>query len=154
MKSINDTNDVVLHRFTPSVSDISPSVGKRRETVRRSKAFFSVDDQHFANGPQKTLCFLKQFCIRLLTGGFFGRMMKTVFQALNRSEQRHSQLRKAYMWSLFYFGKFDRITLPDNSVFVREFVSIHTFHFIQTEIDMYLEMLASDKGKERLWSNR
>ncbi|KAH7946187.1 hypothetical protein HPB49_021226 [Dermacentor silvarum] len=73
-------------------------------------------------------------------------------------EQSFLQRKKAlshdegyYFWALKFFMEFNRHNGFDVSL-VSETICKEAFHYVQTQLEQYYEMMVTDKGKIRIWS--
>ncbi|XP_064471773.1 protein timeless homolog isoform X2 [Ornithodoros turicata] len=95
--------------------------------------------------------FLKSLCEDFLKLAY-NPMMKTVKRHLQRNKAQSND-ESYYFWSVQFFMEFCRQSHSDISL-VSETLSKETFHYIQTQMEQYYEMMVTEKRKIRLWAKR
>ncbi|CAG7818750.1 unnamed protein product [Allacma fusca] len=142
--------DLLCHKPITSVADLSLDVGKKvKRTARNRLPMNEVDSTR-----RSTLS------IRLTLRGFCERFLKTSYNFLmglvkdriDRSKtQDHDET--YYLWAIKFFMEFNRL-YKFQLRYVTETMSTGTFHYVQTLLDNYHEMMVTDKEKIPLWSKR
>ncbi|KAI8497219.1 hypothetical protein Bbelb_251680 [Branchiostoma belcheri] len=95
--------------------------------------------------------FLKQFCEDFLENCYNG-LMRTVKDNLVRMKtQDHDET--YYLWAMRFFMEFNRVHNFRVDM-VSETVSVRTFHFIETNLTNFYEMMLTDKDDITAWSRR
>eukprot|EP00058_Branchiostoma_floridae_P012613 XP_002598101.1 hypothetical protein BRAFLDRAFT_124290 [Branchiostoma floridae] len=95
--------------------------------------------------------FLKQFCEDFLENCYNG-LMRTVKDNLVRMKtQDHDET--YYLWAMRFFMEFNRVHNFRVDM-VSETVSVRTFHFIETNLTNFYEMMLTDKDDITSWSRR
>lgn len=95
--------------------------------------------------------FLKSLCQDFLKWAY-NPMMKTVKGYLKRNKAQSND-ESYYFWALQFFMEFSRLTQSDVGL-VSETLSKETFHYTQTQMETYYEMMIKDKRKIRIWAKR
>ncbi|GAB6032068.1 hypothetical protein CHUAL_010434 [Chamberlinius hualienensis] len=149
VKSVSD-RELIIHE---PVSDLKAvNFDKNKNAVKKPKNRNPLQDT--STSRQSTLSirlFLRDICTEFLSSAY-NSIMRVVKDQLNRSsESDHDE--SYYLWTMRFFMEFNR--LGDFKVeLVSETMSVATFHYIQTQLDRYHEMMKVDKPKWFLWSKR
>ncbi|XP_076063170.1 protein timeless homolog isoform X1 [Oratosquilla oratoria] len=95
--------------------------------------------------------FLQELCFEFLKGAY-NSIMYIVKDNLNRARaQEHDET--YYLWAMKFFMEFNR-QYKFQVELVSETISVQAFHYIQTQLEHYYEMMTTDKKKIPHWSRR
>ncbi|XP_045618399.2 protein timeless homolog [Procambarus clarkii] len=149
MKSISDRN-LISHQ---PISDIkSINFDRAKCPLKRPKHRLPMRES--STTRRSTLAirlFLQEFCIEFLNGAY-NSIMYIVKDNLNRARaQEHDE--SYYLWAIKFFMEFNRHHQFKIEL-VSETLSVQTFHYIQTNLETYYEMMSTDKKKIPIWSRR
>ena len=149
VKSISE-QDLILHRPLANPSAISFDRNKRPRKHNKNRR----PVQESTTTRRSTLAvrmFLQEFCVEFVSGSY-NAIMSTVKDALDRVRaQDHDET--YYLWSIRFFMEFNRHHNFKVEL-VTETMGIETFHFIQTHVDNYFDMMGMEKKKRAVWSRR
>ncbi len=149
VKSISD-NDLILHRPCAGPGQISFDRHKRPRKYNKNRVPLK-EEGATRRSTLAVRLFLQEFCVEFLAGAY-NTIMAAVKDALDRARaQDHDET--YYLWAMRFFMEFNRHH-KFRVEYVTETLNIHTFHFIQTHIDKFFEMMAAEKKKTVLWSRR
>ncbi|XP_050692209.1 protein timeless homolog [Eriocheir sinensis] len=149
VKGVGD-NDLILHQPCADGSQRSFDRHKRPKKYNKNRVPLKQTDTTRRSTLAVRL-FLQEFCVEFLAGAYNG-IMAAVKDALDRARaQDHDET--YYLWAMRFFMEFNRHH-NFRVEYVTETLSIHTFHFIQTHIENFFEMMAAEKKKVALWSRR
>ncbi|KAK7070397.1 hypothetical protein SK128_017324 [Halocaridina rubra] len=150
MKSISERN-LISHRAITDIKSINFDHGKKSRKQPKNRADMK---DHISATRRSTLAirlFLQEFSIEFLNGAY-NSIMYTVKDNLDRAKsQEHDE--SYYLWAMKFFMEFNRHH-EFKLELVSETLSIQTFHYIQTHLEKYYEMMTTDKKKIPLWSRR
>ncbi|RZF49039.1 hypothetical protein LSTR_LSTR011401 [Laodelphax striatellus] len=94
--------------------------------------------------------FLKEFCVDLLNGAY-NPLMRRVKDIIERGKSNGDE--SYYFWAMKFFMEFNR-SYNFQVKLVSETLSIETFHFIQTQLENWNDLMMTDQKKIALWSRR
>ncbi|XP_078660707.1 protein timeless homolog isoform X2 [Branchiostoma floridae x Branchiostoma belcheri] len=149
MKSISD-KDLIYHQPLKEISQVS--FDREKNPKRKPKNRQPMKD---GDGTRRSTLsirlFLKQFCEDFLENCYNG-LMRTVKDNLVRMKtQDHDET--YYLWAMRFFMEFNRVHNFRVDM-VSETVSVRTFHFIETNLTNFYEMMLTDKDDITAWSRR
>ncbi|XP_037106889.1 protein timeless homolog [Syngnathus acus] len=149
LKAIGD-NDMIYHRNVNKFKNYTHDMGKavRRVPRRNQQARECMDKRRSALNVR---LFLREFCVDFLEN-CYNRLMYIVKENLIREQsQEHDET--YYLWALSFFMAFNRGN-DFRADLVSETMSTRTFHFIETNITNYYEMILADRKEATSWSRR
>ncbi|KAG1667485.1 Protein timeless [Nymphon striatum] len=94
---------------------------------------------------------LKEFCIEFLQSAYNSIMATVKYNLMRARAEAHDET--YYLWAMKFFMEFNRLHQFQVKL-VSETISIQTFHYVQTQMDNYHEMMMIDKKKLNQWSRR
>ncbi|KAK8723590.1 hypothetical protein OTU49_011453 [Cherax quadricarinatus] len=149
MKSISD-RDLISHRPITDIKSLDFDHAKRPK--KHSKNRVPLRESNMTRRSTLAIrLFLQEFCIEFLNGAY-NSIMYIVKDNLNRARaQEHDE--SYYLWAIKFFMEFNRYHQFKIEL-VSETLSVEIFHYIQTHLENYFEMMATDKKKIPLWSRR
>lgn len=149
MKSISD-RDLISHQPVSDIRSLNFDKAKRPKKVAKNR--MAMRDVNTTRRSTLAIrLFLQEFCIEFLNGAY-NSIMYIVKDNLNRARaQEHDE--SYYLWAMKFFMEFNRHHQFKIEL-VSETLSVQTFHYIQTNLDTYYEMMTTDKKKIPLWSRR
>lgn len=149
MKSISD-RDLISHQPLTDIKSLNFDRAKRPKKHPKHR----IPMRDTSSTRRSTLAirlFLQEFCIEFLNGAY-NSIMYIVKDNLNRARaQEHDE--SYYLWAIKFFMEFNRFHQFKIEL-VSETLSVQTFHYIQTNLENYYEMMTTDKKKIPLWSRR
>lgn len=148
-KSISD-NDLIVHRPVETLTALNFDQNKTRR--RKPKRQIPMNDADYTRRSTLSIrLFLKEFCVEFLNNAYNTIMYIVKDKLARQRTQDHDET--YYLWAIRFFMEFNR--LHDFHVeFVSETMSVSTFHYIQTQLENYQEMMISEKKKISVWSKR
>ncbi|XP_066299874.1 protein timeless homolog isoform X1 [Branchiostoma lanceolatum] len=149
MKSISD-KDLIYHQPLKEISQVS--FDREKNPKRKPKNRQPMKDGDTTRRSTLSIrLFLKQFCEDFLENCYNG-LMRTVKDNLVRMKtQDHDET--YYLWAMRFFMEFNRVHNFRVDM-VSETVSVRTFHFIETNLTNFYEMMLTDKDDITSWSRR
>ncbi|XP_042877504.1 protein timeless homolog [Penaeus japonicus] len=149
MKSISD-RDIISHQPVSDIRSLNFDKAKRPKKVAKNR--MAMRDVNTTRRSTLAIrLFLQEFCVEFLNGAY-NSIMYIVKDNLNRARaQEHDE--SYYLWAMKFFMEFNRHHQFKIEL-VSETLSVQTFHYIQTNLDSYYEMMTTDKKKIPLWSRR
>ncbi|XP_061147594.1 protein timeless homolog [Syngnathus typhle] len=149
LKAIGD-NDMIYHRNVNKFKNYTHDMGKAvRHVPRRNQQARECMDKR--RSALNVRLFLREFCVDFLEN-CYNRLMYIVKENLIREQsQEHDET--YYLWALSFFMAFNRGN-DFRADLVSETMSTRTFHFIETNITNYYEMILADRKEATSWSRR
>ena len=159
LKSISN-RDVIFHKnpenFTQMDFDANKCIKKK---IKKQKPMSDTNAQKSARGvpvihrsTPKIRKILFDFCTDFLNN--YNQFMSQIKGNLNRNMSQDND-ETYYLWAIQFFMEFFRCNPKMNdSSLVSETMCGETFHFLQTQIEHYLEYLNQQKDEIPLWSKR
>nr|AUI80375.1 timeless 2 [Euphausia superba] len=149
MKSISD-RDIISHKPLTDVQSINFDRTKRSKKIAKNRMPL-LDKNLTRRSTLAIRLFLQEFCTEFLSGAY-NFIMYIVKENLSRARgQEHDE--SYYLWIMRFFLEFNRYHQFKVEL-VSETLHIQTFHYIQTNLETYFEMMTTDKKKIPLWSRR
>nr|XP_006822584.1 PREDICTED: protein timeless homolog [Saccoglossus kowalevskii] len=149
IKSISD-NDLIYHRSLNTADNINfdreKSVG-RKPRNRRSMKESDIKRRSTLN----IRLFLKEFCVLFLENCYNPLMHSVRDNLLHERAQKNDE--SYYLWAMRFFMEFSRRHNFRVDI-VSETFSVQSFHYIQTNLQNYYEMMLADKKEVTQWSRR
>ncbi|KAH6930842.1 hypothetical protein HPB50_019728 [Hyalomma asiaticum] len=146
MKGIGD-NDLVSHDTLSKLSEMSFDRSKPFKAKPKNRRPVLEANDNMRRSTLNIRLFLKGLCTDFLKW-CYNPMMRTSFlqrkKALSHDEGY-------YFWALKFFMEFNRHNGFDVSL-VSETICKEAFHYVQTELEQYYEMMVTDKRKIHIWS--
>nr|XP_037279767.1 LOW QUALITY PROTEIN: protein timeless homolog [Rhipicephalus microplus] len=150
MKGIGD-NDLVAHDTLSKLSQLSFDRSKPFKAKPKNRRPVLAADDVTRRSTLNIRLFLKGLCTDFLKW-CYNPMMRTVKSFLIRKKGlAHDE--GYYFWALKFFMEFNRHNGFDVSL-VSETICKEAFHYVQTELEQYYEMMVTDKRKIHIWSKR
>ncbi|CAG2111454.1 unnamed protein product [Medioppia subpectinata] len=159
MKSISD-RDIVCHKTPQDLSQISFDANKDiKRKLRSKKPMEDTVTNKTSFGPQvihkssfRVRKILYDFCVEFLNS--YNQFMRRISDNLMRNQCQHND-ETYYLWAIQFFMEFNR-TNPKGSdrLLVSETMCLSSFHYLNTQIDHYMEIIKTDKQAFNLWSKR
>ncbi|XP_075549205.1 circadian regulator timeout [Dermacentor variabilis] len=150
MKGIGDS-DLVAHDTLSKLSQMSFDRSKPFKPKAKNKRPVLEANDVMRRSTLNIRLFLKRLCTDFLKW-CYNPMMRTVKSFLQRNKAL-SHDEGYYFWALKFFMEFNRHNGFDVSL-VSETICKEAFHYVQTQLEQYYEMMVTDKGKIRIWSKR
>ncbi|CAL4069323.1 unnamed protein product, partial [Meganyctiphanes norvegica] len=149
MKSISD-RDIITHQPLRDVESINFDRTKRSKKIAKNR--MPLADRNLTRRSTLAIrLFLQEFCTEFLSGAY-NFVMYIVKENLSRSRaQEHDE--SYYLWAMRFFMEFNRHH-EFKVELISETLHVQTFHYIQTNLETYFEMMTTDKKKIPLWSRR
>lgn len=149
MKSISD-RDIITHQPLKDVHSINFDRTKKPKRIAKNR--MALADKNITRRSTLAIrLFLQEFCTEFLSGAY-NLIMYIVKENLSRARaQEHDE--SYYLWAMRFFLEFNRYHQFKVEL-VSETLHIQTFHYIQTNLETYYEMMQTDKKKIPLWSRR
>lgn len=149
MKSISD-RDLISHQPLTDIKSLNFDRAKRPKKHPKHRTPM-LDINSTRRSTLAIRLFLQEFCIEFLNGAY-NSIMYIVKDNLNRARaQEHDE--SYYLWAIKFFMEFNRYHQFKIEL-ISETLSVQTFHYIQTNLENYYEMMTTDKKKIPLWSRR
>ncbi|XP_068081977.1 protein timeless homolog [Anabrus simplex] len=149
IKSIGN-EDLIYHKPVASLSALDFNHDKHK--VKRPKNRLPMKDGSIERRSTLSIrLILKEFCIEFLNGAY-NTLMHQVKEDLVRAKAQSND-ESYYLWAMKFFMEFNRHYKFEVKL-VSETMSLQSFHFVQTQLETYYEMMTSDKKKIHLWSRR
>ncbi|XP_049272285.1 protein timeless homolog isoform X1 [Rhipicephalus sanguineus] len=150
MKGIGD-NNLVAHDTLSKLSHLSFDRSKPFKAKPKNRRPVLAADDVMRRSTLNIRLFLKGLCTDFLKW-CYNPMMRTVKSFLQRKKGlAHDE--GYYFWALKFFMEFNRHNGFDVSL-VSETICKEAFHYVQTELEQYYEMMVTDKRKIHIWSKR
>lgn len=150
VKGIGET-ELVTHSNLAKLSQLSFDRSKQFKAKPKNRRPILEADDVTRRSTLNIRLFLKGLCTDFLKW-CYNPMMRTVKSFLQRKKALSND-EGYYFWALKFFMEFNRHNGFDISL-VSETISKETFHFVQTQLEQYYEMMVTDKRKIRIWSKR
>ncbi|XP_055604879.1 protein timeless homolog [Uranotaenia lowii] len=152
MKSISD-NDLICHQSLQKALKMEFDTDKKRvkKSFRHVKETGSVERQ----SAFSVRLFLREYCVEILQS-LYNNMVRQVRRVLERHAGHdagggHDD--SYLLWAIRFFMEFNRMN-DFKLELVSESLSVQCFHWIITRIEHYVDMMGSDKTRDRLWARR
>ncbi|XP_046687268.1 protein timeless homolog isoform X2 [Homalodisca vitripennis] len=148
-KSISD-RDLIYHK--PPTKGVTFSVGneKERSKVPKNKQALTHHTSERRSAFSVRL-FLKEFCVEFLNGAYNPLMYKVRENLVRAVGQPNDET--YYFWAMKFFMEFNRLYKFQVKL-ISETMHQQIFHFVQTQMENWLENMIVDKKKIPLWSRR
>ncbi|XP_077562268.1 circadian regulator timeout [Haemaphysalis longicornis] len=150
VKGIGES-ELVTHSNLAKLSQLSFDRSKQFKAKPKNRRPILEADDVTRRSTLNIRLFLKGLCTDFLKW-CYNPMMRTVKSFLQRKKALSND-EGYYFWALKFFMEFNRHNGFDISL-VSETISKETFHFVQTQLEQYYEMMVTDKRKIRIWSKR
>ncbi|XP_075231659.1 protein timeless homolog [Lycorma delicatula] len=151
MKGIKAAGDKDLIFHKPLEKAMSLDFNFEKKRIKKPKNLQPL--KHVSEERRSTFgvrLFLKEFCIDFLNGAY-NPLMKKVKDIIERGKSQGDE--SYYFWAMRFFMEFNR-NYNFQIKFVSETVSIETFHFVQTQLEIWNDLMTIDKKKIPLLSRR
>ncbi|KAH9369216.1 hypothetical protein HPB48_016931 [Haemaphysalis longicornis] len=142
-------SELVTHSNLAKLSQLSFDRSKQFKAKPKNRRPILEADDVTRRSTLNIRLFLKGLCTDFLKW-CYNPMMRTVKSFLQRKKALSND-EGYYFWALKFFMEFNRHNGFDISL-VSETISKETFHFVQTQLEQYYEMMVTDKRKIRIWS--
>ncbi|KAF0292415.1 Protein timeless [Amphibalanus amphitrite] len=150
MRSISERS-LIYHQPLASINELSFDKGKVPKKTPKNRQ--PLSDGDVARRSMLTIrLFLKQFCAEFLEGAY-NKIMNNVKDDLARAKAQAND-ESYYMWAVKFFMEFNRYNGSFKLGRITETLSVSMFHYLQTQMESYLEMMTVEKRKIRIWSKR
>ena len=154
MKSINDDNDLIVHKQARNMGDLLDD--KSKVAVKKSKQKLALEQED----PQhRSVLFiriiLKNFCFAFMKDSY-NIFLKNIRDLISRRKLEDEEI-CYYYWLIQFLTEFNRnVDIEEQLKMeqIRETFSVELFHSIETYIQRCIEMMRMDKKQSRLWSKR
>ena len=160
MKSISDRN-IIFHKNPENLDKMNFDANKCSQRKRKSQQPMTdsstnrkeVGTSIVHKSSPKIRKILFDFCTDFLNNSY-NQFMRQLKDSLNRNIGQEND-ETYYLWAIQFFMEFNRSNTKtnDNSL-VSETMSVQTFHFLQTQIETYLDILKTQKEDLSVWSRR
>ncbi|KAK8773900.1 hypothetical protein V5799_011567 [Amblyomma americanum] len=150
MKGIGD-NNLIAHDSLSKLSQLSFDRSKPFKAKPKNRRPVLEPEDTTRRSTLNIRLFLKGLCTDFLKW-CYNPLMRTVKSFLQRKKAL-SHDESYYFWALKFFMEFNRHNGFDVSL-VSETISKESFHYVQTELEQYYEMMVTDKRKIQIWSKR
>ncbi|CAN7984470.1 unnamed protein product [Ixodes hexagonus] len=149
MKSIGDNALIVRDRVRLSQLDFDRDKNFRAKPKNKRPATDAATATR--KSTLNIRLFLKGLCVDFLKWSY-NPMMRTV-RGLLRRERAQSHDESYYFWAMRFFMEFNRCHGFDVGL-VSETVAKESFHYVQTQLEQYYEMMVTDKRLIHVWAKR
>ncbi|KAG0428415.1 hypothetical protein HPB47_024597, partial [Ixodes persulcatus] len=149
MKSISDNALIVRDRVRLSQVDFDRDKNFRAKPKNKRPPV-----EESTSTRRSTLnirLFLKGLCVDFLKWSY-NPMMRTVKSFLRR-ERAQSHDESYYFWAMHFFMEFNRCNGFEVGL-VSETIAKESFHYVQTQLEQYYEMMVTDKRLIHVWAKR
>ncbi|XP_070536276.1 protein timeless homolog [Ptychodera flava] len=149
VKSISD-KDLIYHRSpitTDSITFDREKAPKRKPRNRRPMR----DSDTTRRSTLSIRLFLKEFCTLFLENCYNPLMHAVRDSLLHDRAQKNDE--SYYLWTMRFFMEFSRHHSFRIDV-ISETFSVQSFHYIETNLQNYYEMMLTDKKEVTQWSRR
>lgn len=142
--------DIIYHKPLAQINQISFDKNKTNRRTPRNRLPLKEE-----GGTRRSVLsirlFLKQFCVEFLAA-VYNKLMYDVRDHLARAKgQLHDE--SFYMWAIKFFMEFNR-NHQFRIAYVSETLSVSVFHYLQTQMELYMESMTVEKNKIKVWSKR
>ncbi|CAH1773613.1 unnamed protein product [Owenia fusiformis] len=149
MQSITE-NSMIYHRSLGEVNNISFDHEKRPK--KRGKNRKPITEADLTRRSTLSIrMFLKDFCVNFLEN-CYNPLMYAVKDNINHSKTQDND-ETYYLWAMRFFMEFSRLYKFRIDV-IGETMSSQAFHFVQTNLTTYFEMISMEKKDAKIWSRR
>ncbi|XP_071942430.1 protein timeless homolog [Antedon mediterranea] len=149
MKSISD-RDLVYHHSVNQAKQINFDLDKK--PAKKAKNRMPMKEKSVSRRSTLSIrLFLKDFCVLFLENCYNPLMHNVKDHILHDRAQQNDET--YYLWVMHFFMEFNRIYKFRVDI-VSETFSVQAFHFIETQITKYLDMMMTEKKEVVSWSRR
>ncbi|XP_046407332.1 protein timeless homolog [Ischnura elegans] len=149
VQSISD-RELIYHRPLNKLESLNLDRDKRKLKHPKNRLPLK-DDNPERRSAFSIRLFLKEFCVEFLNGAYNNLMYRVKCMITGGETQENDET--YYLWAMKFFMEFNRC-YKFRVELVSETISVQTFHFVQTQIENYFEMMTVDKKKIPIWSRR
>nr|XP_018907854.1 PREDICTED: protein timeless homolog [Bemisia tabaci] len=149
IKSIGD-RDMVVHKAPKEITQLTFDQHKVQPKTPKNRLPMQ-DTQEVRKSAYSIRLFLKEFCVEFLNGAY-NPFMFAVREKISRGKAQPND-ESYYFWALAFFMEFNRLYKFQVKL-VSETLSVHIFHFVQSQLETWMEMMITDKKKIPVWSKR
>ncbi|XP_033100607.1 protein timeless homolog [Anneissia japonica] len=149
VKSISD-RDLIYHQSLNQAKHINFDLDKK--PAKKPKNRMPMNERSVSRRSTLSIrLFLKDFCVLFLENCYNTLMHNVKDHILHERAQQNDET--YYLWAMHFFMEFNRIYKFRVDI-VSETFSVQSFHFIETQITKYLDMLMTEKKEVVSWSRR
>lgn len=149
MKSISE-REVITHRPVKDLKEIS--FDKNKVPKKKPKNRKPLTETEYTRRSTLSIrLFLKDFCIQFIEH-CYNPLMSAVKDILVRAGAQEND-ETYYLWTMRFFMEFQR-RHNFKVDFISETMSVPTFHYVQTNLMNYSEMMQTEKKEALVWSRR
>lgn len=149
MKSVSD-NDLICLKPLNKITSLEFGTKKDKFKKPKNRRAPETPDVERRSAFAVRL-FLKEFCIEFLNGSY-NTVMHYVKDVLVRAKAQQND-ETYYLWSMRFFMEFNR-SFDFQVRLVSETMAVPIFHYVQQQMEKYLDMIKTDKDKIPLWVKR
>nr|XP_054752328.1 protein timeless homolog [Lytechinus pictus] len=148
-KSISD-RDLIYHR--PLQQAKTMTFESTKNATKKPKNKLPLQDGTINRRSTLSIrLFLKDFCMLFLDNCYNPLMNAVKDHILHRRAQENDE--SYYFWAMQFFMQFSRLYKFRVDV-ISETFSVQSFHYVNTQLIKYLDMMTTDKKEATAWSKR
>ncbi|XP_071489964.1 protein timeless homolog [Diadema antillarum] len=148
-KSISE-RDLIYHRSLQNAKTMT--FESEKGPTKKPKNRLPMMDKDISRRSTLSIrLFLKDFCILLMDNCYNPLMNAVKDHILHHRAQENDE--SYYLWAMHFFMQFNRHHKFRIDV-ISETFSVQTFHYVDTQITKYLDMMTTDKKETTAWSKR
>ncbi|XP_076673029.1 circadian regulator timeout isoform X1 [Andrena cerasifolii] len=150
MKAIGE-NQLLCHKPYQKIEALNFGQDKKRVSKPKNKRPMS-DPRGERTSALSVRLFLKEFCVEFLNAAY-NPVMRYARSSIVAGNHSNPSETTCYLWALRFFMEFNR-HYKFEVKYVSETISTEIFHLVQRQMELYYEMMVTDKKKIPVWSRR